>query len=204
MVHRSNCDTSAPSCLAPLFDQLTHFASLRRDLLGQTLHLLIRDQVVTGGHRRARFLQRALGIGLQAPCALEVPGRNPCRLGDLDLLGQLPRRRQRTADGRFGGAAHLRLAVGGLTRRFECALVSVDRPRQREAVVALLDRFARLLHGRGRGREGFGGVLIGAGRARCIDSALGTIDFFLGRFGTGGEENQRADRSGETTHRPAV
>jgi hypothetical protein len=26
----------------------------------------------------------------------------------------------------------------------------------------------------------------------------------LWRFGTGGEENQRADRGGETTHRPAV
>ena len=195
---------SAPATLPPFFHQLTDFASLRRDLLGQTLHVLIRDQVVTGGHRRARFLQRPLGIGLQAPCALEVTGRNPCRLGCLDLLGQLPRRGQRAPDGRFGGAAHTHLAVGGLTRRFERALVGVDRPRQREAVVALLDRFARLLHGRGRGREGFAGVLLGAGRARCVDGALGAIDFFLWRFGTGGEENQRADRSGETTHRPAV
>jgi hypothetical protein len=141
---------------------------------------------------------------LQAPCALEVAGRNPCRLCCLDLLGQLPRCSQRTPECPFGGAADPRLAIGGLTGRFERALVGIDRPRQREAVVALLDGFARLLHRRGRGREGLAGVLLGAGRTRCVDGALRAIDFFLGRFGTGGEENQRADRSGETTHRPAV
>lgn len=141
---------------------------------------------------------------MRAARGLEVAGGNPGRFGDLDLLGQLSRRGQRPADGGFRGAAHANLAVGGLTRRLQCAFVGVDRPRQRQAIVALLDRLARLLHGGGRGGERFGGVLIGAGRARGLDGALGAIDFFLWRFGTGGEENQRADRSGETTHRPAV
>jgi hypothetical protein len=195
---------SAPPSLAPFFDHQTDFASLRRHFLRQTLHLLIRDQVVAGGHRRARFLQRALRLGVQAPGALEIPGGNPCRLGELDLLGQLPRRGEGAADCRFGGAAHPRLAVGGLTRRLERALVGIDCARQRQAIVALLNGLVRLLQRRGRGREGIGGVLIGAGCACRVNGTLGAIDFFLGRFGTGGEENQRADRSGETTHRPAV
>jgi hypothetical protein len=185
-------------------DQLTHLASLRRDFLGQTFHPLIRHEVVAGGHRRARFLQSTLRVGVHASRRLEVARGNPGRFGDLDLLGQLPRHGERTTDRRFSGATYAHLAVGGLTRCLERALVGVDSAGQREAVVALLDSLVRLLHGGGRGRERFGCVLLGAGRACRLDGALGAIDFFLWRFGTGGEENQRADRGGETTHRPAV
>jgi hypothetical protein len=195
---------SAPACLAALVDQLIDFAGLCRNVLGQTLHLLARHQVVAGSHRRARFLQGALRSGVHAPRRLEVFGRNACRFGDLDLFVQLPLRSQGAADCRLGDASHTDLAVGGLPRGLERALVGVDRPRQRQPVIALVDRFVRLLHGKGRGRKWIRGVLIGAGGAGCVDGALGAIDFFLRRLGTGGEKNQRADRSGETTHRPAV
>jgi hypothetical protein len=33
---------------------------------------------------------------------------------------------------------------------------------------------------------------------------LRAVDFFLRRFGTGGQEEEGADRDGDTTHRPKV
>lgn len=195
---------SAPASPASLFDQLRDFAGLGRNFFGQTFHLRARRQVVAGGHRRARFLQGALRIGVHAARGFEVAGGDACRFGDLDLFVQLPLQGQGPTDRRFGRTTHADLAIGGLPRRLERALVGVDCPRQRQAVVPLLDGFVCLLHGGGRGREWLRRVLFGAGGACRLDGTLGAIDFFLGRFGTGGEKNQRADRSGETTHRPAV
>ena len=61
-----------------------------------------------------------------------------------------------------------------------------------------------LLHRRQRRTEWLRRELIGPGGAGTIDGALRAIDFFLRRFGTGGQEEEGADRDGDTTHRPKV
>ena len=160
--------------------------------------------MVAGGHRRARFLQSALRIRVHAAGGLHLPGGDAGRLGRFQLFAQLPRGGQPPAERGLRVGLGPGLAVGCLARRLERPFVGVDGARQRQPVVALRDGFVRLLHRGGRRGERFGRVLVGAGGPRRVDGALGAIDFFLGRFGTGSEENQRADRSGETTHRPAV
>jgi hypothetical protein len=149
-------------------------------------------------------LQCPLRVHLQAATGLELLRRHTCRLRGLQLLGQHSRSVQRGRQGDLRVALRPGFTIGSLTSRLERALVRVDRPRQCEPVVALADRFVRLLHCGGGCGERLGRVLVGAGGAGGVDGALRALDFFLGRFGTGGEENQRADRSGETTHRPEV
>ena len=121
----------------------------------------------------------------------QIPGRHAGGVGGLQLLAQLPRGGGHPGERGLRFSLGARLAVGRLAGRLERALVGVDRARQRQPVVALRDGLVRLLHrGRRRG-ERLGRVLLGAGGARRVDGTLGAIDFFLGGFGAGSEENQR-------------
>ena len=100
----------------------------------------------------------------------------------------------------LGIAARPGFAVGRLASRLERALVGVRRPREREAVIALLDGLVRLLHRRGRGGERLRCVLVRAGRACGIDRPLGSIDFLLRWFRARGAQKEGADRDDEAAH----
>ena len=97
---------------------------------------------------------------------------------------------------RFGLAARLRFVLGGGTRRFLRPITGVDRPRQCQPVVTLIDRFMRLLKSSGGFGIAFWRVLFGAGRLCGVDCLLRLIDFFLGRCRTGrGERDRARDRA---------
>ena len=177
----------------------------RGDLLRQSSDARAHGRIVADRDGRARFLHSPLSTDPGLSRRVDVAGGQLYRIGNLQPFLELAERDGRPGDGRVGVALRPRLAVGCLADRFEGALIRVDRPRQRQAVVALLYRFVRLLHRGGGCGERLRCVLLRAGSARGIDSALGAIDFFLGSFGAAGENEERADRDSDAAaHRPAV
>jgi hypothetical protein len=188
----------------PGIDGVVDGADLGGDPLRQGPHLRLHRLIVARGDRRARFLHSTIGIGADAPCAFEIACGDPHRVGGLHPFVELMQRRRGECDRGVGLGLRPGLAVGRLPRRLERPFVGVDRAREGEPVVALLDRFMGLLHRGQRRAEWLGGELLGAGGASTVDGALRAIDFFLRRFGTGGQEEEGADRDGDTTHRPEV
>ena len=178
----------------------------------RVLHGRAGFQIFSCRQRRARLLQRALTVDerLLRRFQFRRPGVR-ARGRELRAWYRAAEARCRCACTRdFGFAACSRLAVGGLARRFLGPLAGVERARQRQAIVALRHGVVRLLQRVGRFGELRRGVLFGAGGARGVDGALGSIDFFLRglgaavRRGTGNTAGRQRGASGRKYSRDGV
>lgn len=157
-------------------------------------------QVITLGERGARFLQGDVGVSGGGTRGRKIPGGNLRGLGSLQPLVELLKCSGRRGDGCFAFAAAAGLAVGSLPGRLVRPLARIDRARERQPVIALVDRLIRGLQGAHGCRKGLSGVLIRAGRARGVDRALCRVEFLLWRFGAGGAQEERAHQAGQATH----
>ena len=100
--------------------------------------------------------------------------------------------RIRRVDGCFALASALALLSAAARCRLLRAIACVDRTRERQPIVSLIDRFVRLLKCSGCRGEAFRCVLLRACGSRAIDCLLRSIDFFLRRFRARHGEHERA------------
>ncbi len=126
------------------------------------------------------------------------------RFGSANGRSQLLQAGRRGGGRAFYLASRSRLAVSCLAGGLLPPLARVERPRQSETVVARRDGAMRLLQRRGRGGELRSGVPFSARGTRGVDCALSAIDLFLGRFGAGGGNDERAQQGGQSAHQPEV
>ena len=131
----------------------------------------------TGRARRARARARA--------------GRGR---GDEPLRARLER--HHVGERRLGLALQRRAGVAGRARGRLCALAAVDGVGERQLVVALADRVARLGERGAGAREIRGGKALGARGHGHFDGGLRLIDLFVGRLGAaGGGATEREERT---------
>ena len=86
--------------------------------------------------------------------------------------------------------------LGGFPRGGSRLLARVEREAQGLAVVALGDRFVRLLEGGVGGLELGPGVGLGAGGAGGVERALGLADFARRRLGAGDQDGRAEEHRG--------
>ena len=132
---------------------------------------------------------------------LEVFPQDARVFGDLDPGPDLVDGRGGGRGGGLGLTAGAGLAVGRAARGVLRAVVRVERPGEGEPIVALGDRVVGVLKRGGGVGVLLGRVLLGAGGAGRVERALREVDLFLRGSRTGGEQDQRQQQDGQSTHR---